>query len=73
MHGKIFRSVDGLVRFVRLMFLDCCPAILTGLFAIIAALTKQPILGGIMLGVIPLSLFLTLRQLRSQKGVAHRV
>lgn len=69
LHGKIFRSADGLIRFVRLMFLDCFPAFLTGLFALIAALTKQPSLGLIMLGVIPLAVYLTLRQLQSQKGV----
>ncbi len=69
MHGRIFRSVDGLIQFVRLMFLDFMPAILTGLFALVAALLKQPVLGLIMLGVVPLSVFLTLRQLKSQKGV----
>ncbi|WP_254512988.1 ABC transporter ATP-binding protein [Anatilimnocola floriformis] len=69
LHGKIFRSVDGLIRFVRLMFLDCLPAFLTGAFAIIAAACKQPLLGLIMLGVIPLAVYLTLRQLKSQKGV----
>jgi ATP-binding cassette subfamily B protein len=69
LHGKIFRSVDGLIRFVRLMFLDCLPAFLTGGFAILAAGIKQPLLGLIMLGVIPLAVYLTLRQLKSQKGV----
>lgn len=68
-HGRIFRSVDGLIRFVRLMFLDCMPALLTGLFALFAALAKQPWLGAIMLGVIPLSIYLTIRQLKSQKGI----
>ncbi|WP_145090447.1 ABC transporter ATP-binding protein [Anatilimnocola aggregata] len=69
LHGKIFRSVDGLIRFVRLMFLDCLPAFLTGFFALLVAFTKQPALGLIMLGVIPLAVFLTMRQLKSQKGV----
>ena len=69
LHGKIFRSADGLIRFVRLMFVDCLPALLTGLFALLAALTKHPALGAIMLGVIPLTVYLTMRQLRSQKGV----
>ncbi|WP_010583599.1 ABC transporter ATP-binding protein [Schlesneria paludicola] len=69
LHGKIFRSVDGLVRFTRLMFLDCLPALMTGLFALLAAVTKQPILGAVMLGVIPLAVWLTLMQLASQKGV----
>jgi ATP-binding cassette, subfamily B, bacterial len=69
LHGKIFRSVDGLVRFIRLMFLDCLPAIFTGLFALTAALGKHPFLGLVMLGVVPLAIWLTLRQLASQKGV----
>jgi ATP-binding cassette subfamily B protein len=69
LHGKIFRSVDGLVHFMRLMFLDCLPALLTGLFAFTAALSKQPLVGLFMLGVIPLSLYITIRQLRTQKGV----
>ncbi len=69
LHGKIFRSADGLIRFVRVMFLDCLPALLTGLFAFIAAVTKQPLLGLVMLGVIPMAVYLTLRQLHSQKDV----
>ena len=69
LHGKILRSVDGLVRFTRLMFLDCLPALLTGTFALVAATSKQPLLGVVMLGVIPLSVLLTMKQLASQKGV----
>ena len=69
LHGKIFRSVDGLIRFMRLMFMDFAPAILTGLFAVAVATYKQPMLGLAMLGVIPISVYLTLRQLNNQKGV----
>jgi ATP-binding cassette subfamily B protein len=69
LHGRIFRSVDGLVRFLRLGFLDFMPAIFTGLFALAVALFKQPILGLVMIGVIPISVFLTIRQLITQKGV----
>jgi ATP-binding cassette subfamily B protein len=68
-HSRIVRSVDGLVRFVRLMFLDCLPAIFTGLFALAAAVGKSPLLGAVMLGVVPLSVWLTIRQLLSQKDV----
>jgi ATP-binding cassette subfamily B protein len=69
LHGRIFRSVDGLVRFVRLSFLDFAPALFTGAFALAAALTRQPWLGLAMVGVIPAAVFLTVRQLISQKGV----
>ncbi len=69
LHGRILRSVDGFIRFLRVGFLDFFPAILTGVFAVITALYKQPLLGLIMLGVIPTTVFLTIRQLLSQKGV----
>ncbi len=69
LHGKIFRSADGLIRFTKIMFLDCFPAIMTGVFALAAAITKEPILGLIMIGVIPSAVYLTLRQLHTQKGV----
>ncbi len=69
LNGRIYRSVEGFVRFLRIGFLDFIPALLTGLFALIAALCKQPILGIIMMGVIPAAIYLTLRQLVVQKGV----
>ncbi|HZY83199.1 MAG TPA: ABC transporter ATP-binding protein, partial [Gemmataceae bacterium] len=69
LHGRISRSVDGFVRFLRLSFIDFFPAILTGSFALIATVSKQPWLGLVMLGVIPASIFLTVWQLMSQKGV----
>lgn len=69
LHGRIYRSVEGYVRFLRLSFLDSIPALLTGISALIAALCKQPLLGIIMLGVVPLAVFLTIRQLISQKGI----
>jgi ATP-binding cassette subfamily B protein len=69
LHGRIFRSIDGLVRFLRLAFLDFFPAIVTGLFALTAALFKQPLLGLVMVGVIPISVLLTIRQIITQKGV----
>jgi ATP-binding cassette subfamily B protein len=69
LHGRIFRSVDGFVRFLRLSFLDFLPAIFTGAFALVAAVTQQPLLGLVMVGVIPVAVFITVRQLISQKGV----
>jgi ATP-binding cassette subfamily B protein len=69
LHGRIFRSVDGFVRFLRVSFLDFFPALFTGVFALVAAVTKQPLLGLIMLGVIPMAVYLTVRQMISQKGV----
>jgi ATP-binding cassette subfamily B protein len=69
LNGRISRSVDGFVRFLRLSFLDFFPAVFTGAFALTATITKQPLIGLVMLGVIPSAVYLTIRQLISQKGV----
>jgi ATP-binding cassette subfamily B protein len=69
LHGRIHRSVGGFVRFLRLTFLDFFPAILTSILALAVTTSKQPCLGLVMLGVIPLAIFLTLWQIRSQRGV----
>jgi ATP-binding cassette subfamily B protein len=69
LHGRIFRSVDGFMRLLRLAFLDFFPAVLTGVLALVAVLTKQPWLALVMVGVIPCSLALTAWQLVSQKNV----
>ncbi|HEX4000787.1 MAG TPA: ABC transporter ATP-binding protein [Pirellulales bacterium] len=69
LHGRISRNVEGIVRFLQVNFLDFFPAMFTGLFALAAVVNKQPILGLAMGGVIPVSMFLTARQIMSQKGV----
>ena len=69
LHGRITRSVDGLVRYLRLSFLDFIPALMTGSFALTAALSKQPRVALAMAGVIPVSVALTMWQLVTQRGV----
>lgn len=71
--NRISRSVEGVIRFLRLAFLDFLPAIVGGLFALSTALWKKPTLGVVMMGVIPISMLLTLRQLVSQKGIRMRL
>jgi ATP-binding cassette subfamily B protein len=69
LYGRITRSVEGLVRFMRIAFLDFVPALFTGCFALWATLAKQPQMALAMAGVIPISLSLTVWQLITQKGV----
>ena len=69
MQGRINRSVVGFVRFLRLGLLDIFPPLLTGAFALSAACYKEPWLALAMLGVVPCSLYLTARQIVTQKGV----
>src|SRR5687767_7145343 len=52
LHGRMFRSVDGFMRLLRLSFLDFFPAVVIGLMAILTAVGKQPLLGLAMLCVI---------------------
>jgi ATP-binding cassette, subfamily B, bacterial len=69
LYGRITRGVDGLVRFLRVGFLDFIPALLVGTFALSATLVKQPRIALAMVGVIPVSLGLTIWQLITQKGI----
>jgi ATP-binding cassette, subfamily B, bacterial len=69
LYGRINRSVEGLVRFLRVTFLEFVPALLTGSFALMATLSQQPSIALAMLGVIPFSLALTLCQIITQKGI----
>ena len=69
LHGRIARSVEGVVRFFRISFLDFIPALISGSFALIAALSRQPKVALAMAGVIPLSVVLTIWQLMTQKGI----
>src|SRR4051812_14159233 len=69
LHGRIQRSVVGFVRFLRLGVLEFLPALTTGALALAATISKQPALGLVMIGVAPISVYLTVRQLVTQKGV----
>jgi ATP-binding cassette subfamily B protein len=73
LHGRIFRCIDGFVRFVRLGFLDFFPPLLTGAMALLTALSKQPLIALPMMGVIPLAVYFTVWQLLSQKKVRLRL
>jgi ATP-binding cassette, subfamily B, bacterial len=69
LHGRIHRSVEGYVRFVRIIFQDFIPAILLGSFAIITAFLQQPKIAMAMACVVPISMSLTVWQLITQKGI----
>jgi ATP-binding cassette subfamily B protein len=69
LHGRIFRSVGGFMRLLRLSFLDFFPSVIIGAFAIVTAIYKQPWLGLAMMMVVPASMALTVWQLISQKRV----
>jgi len=69
LHGRIFRSIQGLVRIIKLGFLDFFPVFFSGLAAIAIALYQKPLLAAIMILVIPAGLFIIVKQISSQKGI----
>jgi ATP-binding cassette, subfamily B, bacterial len=69
LHGRIHRSVEGFIRFLRLTFLDFFPAIFMAGFALAIAISKQWWLGLVMAGVIPVAMFIIFKQIASQQGV----
>lgn len=69
LHGRIFRSIQGLVRIIKLGFLDFLPAFFSALAAITIALTQKPFLASVMILVIPVGLYIIIKQVSSQKGI----
>jgi ATP-binding cassette subfamily B protein len=69
LHGRISRSVEGFVKFLRVSFSDFVPAVLTALFALGAAVQQEWRVGLVMLCVVPVSILITVWQVNSQKGI----
>ena len=69
LHGRIFRSIQGLVRLIKLGFLDFFPAFFAALTALAIAFYQKPSLASFMLLVIPAGLFIVVKQIASQKGI----
>jgi ATP-binding cassette subfamily B protein len=69
LHGRISRSIEGFVKFLRVTFSDFLPAILLAGFAIGTAIQEQWRIGLIMLAVVPISILITIWQVTSQKGI----
>lgn len=69
LHGRISRSVEGFVKFLRVSFSEFIPAVLTALFALGAGMQQEWRVGLVMLAVIPVSILITIWQVYSQKGI----
>ncbi len=69
LHGRISRSVEGYVKFLKVAFTDFVPAILTAVCALGGALYADWRVGLVMLGVVPPAVFITIWQVKSQNGI----
>ena len=69
LHGKIFRSIQGLIRLIKLGFLDFFPSFFSAIAALAIAFYQKPILASFMILVIPTGLYIIIKQISSQKGI----
>lgn len=69
LNGKIHRSIEGLVRIIKLLFLDFFPTGIAAIIAVGIAIAKLPLLGGIMALAIPVGFLICLWQIGSQEGI----
>lgn len=68
LHGRISRSVEGFVKFIKLSFQDLLPALFMAGFALATVFVSNWKVGLIMAGVLPAGLVVVIRQMMSQKG-----
>ncbi len=69
LHGRIFRSIEGLIRLLKLGFLDFFPTFFSAIAALSIAFYQKPALASFMILVIPSGLFIVIKQISSQKGI----
>jgi ATP-binding cassette subfamily B protein len=69
LHGRISRSVEGYIKFVKLAFMDVLPAMFSAVAAVVGVALASPLLALVMLGVIPLGAVIVVCQILSQKGI----
>ena len=69
-HGRMNRCLEGTVKLEKLLFMDFAPAVFNSIAAIITIFITLPfILALSMMAVIPLGIFIVLKQISSQKGI----
>ena len=69
LYGRIFRSIEGLVKIIKLTFLDFMPVFFTALAAIGIAFFEMPLMASVMILIIPTGLYIIIKQVSSQKGI----
>jgi ATP-binding cassette subfamily B protein len=69
LQGRLCRSVEGLVRFIKLGFLDLLPALLGAAFALAAVAWRRWDLALLLAAFAPASALLVRAQIASQRGV----
>ena len=69
-HGRLNRCLEGTIKLEKLLFMDFAPAIFNSIAAIITIFLTLPIsLALPMMFVIPIGVYIVLKQIKSQKGI----
>jgi ATP-binding cassette subfamily B protein len=69
LHGRISRSVEGYIKFVKLTFMDVLPTIINALCALTAVIIMSPLAALVMACVLPFGIIIIVCQILSQKGI----
>ncbi|MCO7138174.1 ABC transporter ATP-binding protein/permease [[Clostridium] leptum] len=69
-HGRLNRSLDGITKLVKLVFMDFAPSIATSIAAIVVIFSQLPTsIALLIVLVIPVGGLIVLRQISTQKGI----
>lgn len=69
-HGRLNRSIEGVSKLVKLVFMDFAPAIATGVAAIVVIFSQlPPLVALLIIAVIPVGLLIVWRQIKTQRGI----
>lgn len=69
LNGRFHHSIKGAVKLVKLYLMDLLPAVIVMVMSILIALNKSYLVGGIIFMALPISAWMMIRQIKSQKGV----
>lgn len=73
-HGRLNRSLEGVVKLIKLIFMDFAPAVFNGIAAMVVIFSQLPFqLALLMLLVVPIGTAIVLRQIYTQKGIRMRL
>ncbi len=69
-HGRLNRSLDGITKLVKLVFMDFAPSIATSIAAIVVIFSQLPVIIALLIVlVIPVGSLIVFRQISTQKGI----
>jgi len=69
LHTRIQRSIEGIIRLIKLLFMDFLPTTVTAVVAVAIAGSRSPIVAAFMIAVGVLGSLVTWCQVSSQKGI----